>query len=294
MLLKTRGQKIFGVFNVFILLFVSALCLLPLVNVVAISLSRQEAVAAGQVMFFPIDVTIIAYQTILREPLFLRTLMNSFVRLLVGVPINMLLIILCAYPLSKPKGRLVFRPFYVWYFVITMLVSGGLIPTYIVIRSYGLLNSFWVLILPSAMQVYFMILMLNFFKAIPGELEEAALIDGAGHGRILASIYVPCSVPAIATILLLCIVFHWNEWLSAQIYLNRIEMYPLQSYLQVLLNMAQNMQNLSPREQEQMARINARTFNAAQIVIATIPVLLVYPFLQKYFVTGLTLGSVKG
>ena len=294
MLYKSKSRTAFNIFNVSVLIFLTLLCILPLMNVVAISLSRQDAVMAGQVLFWPVDFTTIAYRTILREALLIRTLTNSFIRLAVGVPINMILIVICAYPLSKPKGRLMFRQFYVWFFVITMLVNGGLIPTFLVIRSYGLLNSFWALILPSAMQVFNMILMLNFFRSLPMELEEAALIDGAGHTRVLVSIYLPCSRAAIATITLFCIVFHWNEWFTAQIYLNRIDMYPLQSYLQLLLTQAQSVVNLSPSEMEEVARINARTFNAAQIVISTIPILLVYPFLQRYFVTGLTLGSVKG
>ena len=126
------------------------------------------------------------------------------------------------------------------------------------------------------------------------ELEEAALIDGAGPWCILWKLFVPCSLPAIATLTLFFVVGHWNEWFSAQIYMNRVEQYPLQSYLQVLLTQTKNLQNLSLKEQEEMAKINSRTFNSAQIVISTIPVLVVYPFLQKYFVTGLTLGGVKG
>lgn len=294
MLAKTRGQRVFGVFNTAAMLFMIVICLLPLINVLAVSLSRQEVVASGRVTVYPIGFTTVAYRTILKEQLFLRTILNSFLRLLAGVPINLFLAITAAYPLSKRSDQLLFRQGYVWYFIITMLVGGGLIPTYLTIRTLGLLNSFWSLILPGAVQVYNMILLLNFFKSVPGELEEAALIDGAGSWRILWQVFVPCSLPAIATLTLFFVVGHWNEWFSAQIYMNRMEQYPLQSYLQVLLNQTKNFQKLSLKEQEEMLKINTRTFNSAQIVISTIPVLLIYPFLQRYFVTGLTLGSVKG
>lgn len=294
MLQRTKGQRVFSVFNALIMLCFVILCLLPLVNVLAVSFSKQEAVAAGEVSIFPVGFTTIAYSTILKERMFIRTFGNSFLRLFVGVPVNLLLAITAAYPLSKHRDQLMFRQFYVWYFVITMLVNGGLIPTYLTIRALGLLGSFWALILPGAVQVYNMILLLNFFKNIPAELEEAALIDGAGSWCILWKLFVPCSLPAIATLTLFFVVGHWNEWFSAQIYMNRVEQYPLQSYLQVLLTQTKNLQNLSLKEQEEMAKINSRTFNSAQIVISTIPVLVVYPFLQKYFVTGLTLGGVKG
>ena len=138
--------------------------------------------------------------------------------------------------------------------------------------------------------------MVNFFKNVPIELEEAAIIDGAGYFRTLMQTYVPCSLPSIATLTLFCVVNHWNEWFYGAIFLNRLEDMPLQTYLQQLLSLtkAASMQNLSQKEMEEMAKINSRTFNAAQIVISSLPVLVIYPFLQKYFVTGLTLGSVKG
>ena len=267
---RTRGQQIFAVFNALLMVLIIITCLLPLINVLAVSFSRQEAVAAGEVSLLPVGFTTVAYTTILKDRLFLRTFGNSLLRLLAGVPINLFLAITAAYPLSKNGNKLAFRQGYVWFFVTTMLVGGGLIPTYLTIRALGLLGSF------------------------PSELEEAALIDGAGHWRILWGLYVPCSLPAIATLTLFFVVGHWNEWFSAQIYLNRTEQYPLQSYLQVLLTQSKNTQNLSLKELEELAKVNNRTFNSAQIVLSTLPVLLVYPFLQRYFVTGLTLGSVKG
>lgn len=292
---KTKGEKAFAIFNYIFLTILCIICLLPLLNVLALSFSSMEAASTGQVGIIPIGFNASAYKNILKQPLFSATFLNSVKRLLVGVPINMILIVTAAYPLSMSKKKLCFRQFYVWFFVLTMMISGGLIPTYITIKELGLLNNFWALILPAAVPVYNVILMVNFFKSLPPELEEAARIDGAGYWRILWKICVPCSLPAIATLTLFCVVNHWNEWFSAQIYLNNMDEFPLQSYLQVLLTQTKdsNMQNLSLKEIEELSKINTRTYNAAQIVISTVPVLVVYPFLQKYFVTGLTLGGVK-
>lgn len=293
---RTTGERIFAVFNTVILSFLAFMCILPLLNVAAISLSTMEAASTGKVTVYPIGFSLAAYKNILQKPLFLQTFRNSVLRVLAGVPLNMFLAILAAYPLSMTKDRLLFRQFYVWFFVIPMLVSGGLIPTYLTVKAVGLVDKFWALIIPGAVPIYNVILLVNYFKTIPAELEDAAKIDGAGYFKILWNVFVPCSLPAIATITLFCTVTHWNEWFDALIYMNGMEKFPLQSYLQVLLNQTKeaSLQNLSLKEIEELSKINTRTYNAAQIVIATIPVIIIYPFLQKYFVTGLTLGSVKG
>ena len=289
-----KEKSAFPAVNAIVLSLLAFLCLFPFVHLLALSFSSANAANQGRVWLWPVEATIDAYRMIIAKKEFWQSALVSIERLALGVPVQMVLTILAAYPLSKNGNRLAFRQGYVWFFVTTMLVGGGLIPTYLTIRALGLLGSFWALILPGAVSAYNMILLLNFFKTIPSELEEAALIDGAGHWRILWGLYVPCSLPAIATLTLFFVVGHWNEWFSAQIYLNRTEQYPLQSYLQVLLTQSKNTQNLSLKELEELAKVNNRTFNSAQIVLSTLPVLLVYPFLQRYFVTGLTLGSVKG
>ena len=294
MIANSKGERIFRGFNIIIMGIVTLVCLLPLLNVVALSFSSSTAASTGSVTFIPKDFTIVAYRTIFKKREFWGTFGVSIKRVLVGVPINMLLTILAAYPLSHNK--LTFRQGYISIIVFTMLFSGGLIPFYLVVKGFGLLNSFWSLVLPFAVPVYNVILMVNFFKNVPTELEEAAIIDGAGYMRTLLQIYVPCSLPSIATLTLFCVVHLWNEWFYGAIFLNRLENMPLQTYLQQLLNMTKtsSMQYLTAQEMEEMAKINNRTFNAAQIVVSTIPVLVIYPFLQRYFVTGLTLGSVKG
>ena len=294
MIKASKGERIFRVFNVLLMLSITLLCLLPLINVLALSFSSAAAAATGKVTLWPIEPTTAAFHQIMKKREFLGTFWTSTKRVFFGVPINMLLTIMLAYPLSHEK--LTFRQGYVAFVVFTMLFGGGLIPFYLVVKGFGLLNSFWALILPFAVPVYNVILMVNFFKNVPGELEEAAIIDGAGYFRTLISIFVPCSLPSIATLTLFCVVNQWNEWFYGAIFLNKLEEMPLQTYLQQLLNMTKtsNLQNLSQKELEELSKINNRTLNAAQIVISTLPVLVIYPFLQKYFVTGLTLGSVKG
>lgn len=294
MIKASKGERVFRVFNVLLMIAITLLCLLPLINVVALSFSSASAAATGKVSLWPVEPTAAAFSQIMKKREFLGTFWTSTKRVILGVPINMLLTIMLAYPLSHEK--LTFRQGYVAFVVFTMLFSGGLIPFYLVVKGFGLLNSFWSLILPFAVPVYNVILMVNFFKNVPGELEEAAIIDGAGYFRTLISIFVPCSLPSIATLTLFCVVNQWNEWFYGAIFLNRLEDMPLQTYLQQLLNMTKtsNLQNLSQKELEELSKINNRTLNAAQIVISTLPVLVIYPFLQKYFVTGLTLGSVKG
>ena len=175
----------------------------------------------------------------------------------------------------------------------TILFSGGLIPWYMVIRLTGLIDSIWALILPGAVPIFNVILMINFFRNIPPALEEAAYMDGAGHGTLLWRIYLPLSVPVIATVSLFVIVGHWNAWFDGLILMNSPSRYPLQSYLQtIIINPDPKM--LTERDLEILKVINNRTTRAAQIFIAMLPILVAYPFLQRYFTTGITLGSVKG
>lgn len=293
---RSRGEKVFAVFNAVLMIVLSATCLLPLLNVVAISLSSSEMAASGTVTIIPKNFTLISYKSILSKPIFLQTFRNSFLRVGLSVPLSMFLTVTAAYPLSKGKEKLMFRQFYVWFYVLTMLFSGGLIPLYLTVRNLKLLNNFWSIILPGAVSVYNIVLMLNFFKTIPDEIEEAATIDGASYWCILWKIFVPCSGSTIATLTLFSTVSSWNEWFYPQIFLNRMEDYPLQSYLQVLINQVKDstLATLSPKELEELSKVDTRTYNAAQIVISSIPILAIYPFLQRYFVTGITLGSVKG
>ena len=182
------------------------------------------------------------------------------------------------------------------YFVITMLVAGGMIPTYLVVTGLGLKDTIWALILPGALPVYNMVILMNFMRGIPEEIEEAAAIDGASPFQILTRVLLPILKPALATVGLFCIVTHWNDWFSGMIYMNNPDNYPLQTYLQSLLqNFEQLLRTQSSQDiQALLAQMDARTGRAAQLFLGAIPVMVIYPFLQKYFTKGLVLGSVKG
>lgn len=290
---ESTERKVFRVVNVIILSLLALLCLLPFVNVIAISFSNSFYVDSNQVYFWPKGWTLSAYTYILTRASFWSSFRTSILRVLLGGSLNLFFIILTAYPLSKSNDKLHFRNVYTWYFFITMLVSGGMIPSYLLIAKLGLRDTIWSLVLPGALPVFNLVLMLNFFRQVPTALEEAALIDGAGHLRTLVQIYLPVSLPAIATITLFCIVNHWNAWFDGMIYITSPSKIPMQTYLRsILIDM--NMAEMSADDYELYAALANRTVKCSQIIVATIPILCVYPFLQRYFVSGIVLGSVKG
>ena len=293
---KTRANRIFHFVNIFILAVVSLLCVLPFINLLAISFSDSAAVAAGAVGFTPVDFTLSAYEYALKGGKFIRALFISFERVFLGVGLNLILMVLTAYPLSKTRKKVAGRNIYMVYFVITMLVSGGMIPTYLVVTGLGLKDTIWALIFPGALPVYNMVILMNFMRGIPEEIEEAAAIDGASPFQILTRVLLPILKPALATVGLFCIVTHWNDWFSGMIYMNNPDNYPLQTYLQSLLqNFEQLLRTQSSQDiQALLAQMDARTGRAAQLFLGAIPVMVIYPFLQKYFTKGLVLGSVKG
>lgn len=288
-----RPKPFFNILNIAALAILAVVCIFPIVHVLALSLSTSTAAASGRVTLWPVDFTIQSYRFVTDTPAFGRAFAISVQRVLLATPINMLLTILVAYPLSRPKKQFLSRNFFVWFFLVTVLFSGGLIPWYMTIRLTGLIDKIWALILPSALPVFNVILLVNFFRNVPGELEEAAYMDGAGHWIMLWKIYLPLSVPVLATVALFVIVGHWNSWFDGLILMNSPARYPLQSYLQtIIINPDPKM--LTERDLEILKVINNRTAKAAQIFVAMLPILVVYPFLQRYFTTGITLGSVKG
>jgi putative aldouronate transport system permease protein len=279
--------------NLAILAALALLCIFPIVHILALSLSSASAAASGRVSILPVEFTTQSYQFVLQNSAFGKSFIISIMRVLVGTPINMILTILVAYPLSRSSEKFRARSFFVWFFLITILFSGGLIPWYMVIKQTGLIDSFWALILPGAVPVFNVILMMNSFRNIPKELEEAATMDGAGHWTTLFRIFLPLSLPVLATLTLFVAVAHWNSWLDGLILMNSPDKYPLQSYLQtIVVNVDPRM--LTERDLDLLKVISNRTTRAAQIFIAMIPILLVYPFLQRYFTSGIKLGSVKG
>lgn len=292
---KTIGSRIAQLINTLLLIIMALLCLLPVLHVLALSLSSSSAVTAGRVTFWPVDFTLNSYRFAMMDTQFLRSFGISIVRVLLGTSINIVLIVITAYPLSKTRDKLHGRNLYMGYFFLTMLIGGGMIPTYLVVSKTGLIDTIWALIIPGALPVYNMIIMMNFMRGIPKELEESALLDGASPVQILVRVLLPVLKPALATITLFCILGHWNDWFSGLLYMNKTTNYPLQTYLQTMLVDFETLlrQNASSYV-EIVSKMNARTGRAAQIFLAALPMLVIYPFLQKYFTKGLTLGSVKG
>lgn len=288
---KSNGYKVFNVFNHIFLITMSLICILPLLHVFAVSLSGKSAATANIVNLWPVDFTLESYQKTIDNPAFIKALLYSVYRTVLGTGIGMAVIIFAGYALSKKYKEFKSRNGYMWFFVFTMLFSGGLVPGYILITNLGLMNTIWALVLPPALSVYNMILMMNFFRTIPGELEEAALIDGAGLFRILFNIHLPISMPALATITLFTLVGHWNSWFDGLIYMMDTSKYPLATFLQtVVVQQDFSKMSINPEDLENLSQ---RTVKAAQIFIGALPILLVYPFLQKYFVKGIVLGAVK-
>ncbi|WP_413379942.1 carbohydrate ABC transporter permease [Alkalihalobacillus sp. 1P02AB] len=288
---KTKSYTIFTIFNYSFMILMSVLCLLPLVHIFAVSLSGSGAAAANIVSFWPIDFTIDAYERTIANENFIRSFFISVLRVVLGTVISMGALLCAAYSLSKYDEEFKGRKIYVWFFIFTMLFNGGLVPTYMVVTGLGLTNTIWALVLPTAINAFNLILLLNFFRtSVPKSLEESALIDGANHFQIFLKIYLPIAVPAIATVSLFTMVFHWNSWFDGMIYNNDARNYPLQTFLQTII-VQQDFSQIT--DAETLRNLSQRTVQSAQIFIAALPMLAVYPFIQKYFVKGIVLGAEK-
>lgn len=291
-----NGSLAFDIFNYVFLGLMAAVCLLPILNVLAISFSSSAKASAGLVGLVPLDFNLQSYKYALTKPQFLTSFLTSIKRVVLGLLINMSCTILTAYPLSKSSKELKGRNIYAWFMFITMVFSGGLIPQFMVVKQTNIMNTIWALILPGAVPVFNVIILMNFFKQIPKEIQESAMMDGAGHLRILAQLYLPLSLPSLATITLFTVVGHWNEWFAGMIYMTDPANYPLQTYLQSIIVVRDTalLATASKETLEMMSTVSDRTLKSAQIFIAAAPILAVYPFVQKYFMKGLTVGSVKG
>lgn len=286
------GRRAFLVCNLIFLAFISFLCLMPIIHILAISFSSGSAAAAGKVALWPVEFTTAAYDNVFGKPEYVRAFGISIQRVIVGTALSMLLTIVTAYPLSKDRNTFRLRTVYAWIFVFTILFNGGLIPTYLTIKSLGLIDSLGALVFPMAINVFNVILLLNFYRNLPRELEDASRIDGAGHFATLWKIYVPLSLPALATTGLFTMVGHWNSWFDGMLYMNHPENYPLQTFLQTVI-IKMDFRFLKSENVELMLQLSDRTSRAAQIFVAAFPILIVYPFLQRFFIKGIVMGSVK-
>lgn len=290
--MNRKGKSyLFRTVNVVFLAFLAALCLLPLIHIAAVSFSDQAAVSANQVGLFPKGFTLASYKMVAKRGAFWKAFGVSVNRVILGVAINTVVTVLMAYPLSKSEREFPFRRVYVWLLIFVMIFDGGLVPNYLLVHNLKLFDTIWALVLPAAVPIYNIILTMNFMKQLPGTIEEAAMVDGAGYFQRFVYLVIPLSKPVIATVTLFSFISHWNSWFDGKIYNNQTTNYPLQTYLQNLIS-SSDMTNAA--EAIENALSNVKTLQAAQLVLTLLPILLIYPFLQKYFVKGVMIGAVKG
>lgn len=299
----TTSRKVFVIFLTVFFLAVCLVCLIPFLHVLALSFSHKIPSLQHTVMLLPLvfneetQVTSVgldlnSYVFLMERDEFIRAFGISVLRTVLALGVSLMIICLAAYPLSKDKKDFTGRTVYVWFIMVTMFVSGGLVPTYITIQKLGLMNTIWALVLPGCAMPFLIVLLLNFFRGIPKALEEAAALDGAGHFRTFLFLYLPLSLPSLATITLFIIVNNWNAWFDGMIYMSSPKNYPLQTYLQTMIS-SSSLQMMTRARAELLKKISDRTVKSAQIFIAALPMLILYPFLQKFFMSGMVLGSVK-
>lgn len=290
----TRGEQVASAINYILLGLLGLLALAPFVHVLAQSFSSHRAITSGQVGLWPVDFSFEAYARVLSQEDFIDAFQVSTLRTIVGTLFNVAMTCLMAYPLSKTylKGRSLLM----FLVVFSMMFGGGMIPTFLVVKATGLLDTFWAYIIPGAISAFNLIIIKNFFQSVPVELEESAKIDGGSNLGILFRIIIPLSMPAIATITLFHAVGHWNAFFDTVLYVTNRDLFPLQVYLRELIMFNQSgIDNNSGYSANLDSTLLAmESLKAAALISSTVPILVVYPFLQKFFVKGLMLGSIKG
>lgn len=282
---KSRSYRVFQVFNTLFMALLVGACLLPFLYILALSLSNSRDVVAGNVFLIPKGFVLDAYKTVLNYPNFFIGYGNTIFYTLAGGSIALVLTIMLAYPLSKPelKGSALLRKLV----VLTLFFTGGLIPNYLVVNTLGLVDTVWAMLLPFAIGPFNVIILINFFRSLPQEIEEAAIIDGMGYTQILWRIVVPLSKPALATVALYIAVFFWNDWFYSMTYMNNQSRF---SVMVILRNIVMG----STIAGGDSGNIVYGTLKSATSVLTMLPIVLLYPLLQRYFIAGLTVGSVKG
>ncbi|MCM1024807.1 MAG: carbohydrate ABC transporter permease [Roseburia sp.] len=288
---KTRNAVIH-----LIVILLGLVSLFPLINIVAISFSGSAAVVANRVGLWPVNFTLLAYEEILKDRQFWVSFRISILRVVLTLILNLAVVVPMAYAMTKSSREFKGRNLYVNLLIFAMLFNGGMIPNFIWLRTLGMLNTVWALILPAAVPVFSVILTMNFFVGIPKALEEAALIDGATPYHVLFYVMIPCAKPCLATVSLFSIVGSWNDFFSGLVYMQKIEYYPIMTYIQSLsINIQQLIEQglMNQSMLENIGDLSNKNLNAAKIVVAVVPLLVIYPFLQKYLITGMVVGSVK-
>ena len=291
---KSFSDRTFGVFTYVIITLMTLLCLLPLLHMVALSFSDKEAVSAGRVGIWPMGFNLEAYKMILSDQQYFRSFGVSVARVVVGTIYNIITTVLFAFPLAHEKKQWPSRNLYMLFMLFTMMFgNGGLVPWYFTIKKVGMLGTFWALVIPGGVAFGHVILLMNAMRNLPKSLRESAELDGAGYMSLLFRIYLPLTIPTLAVIVLYCVVGHWNEFFAARILIKKMEQLPLQSYIYSLRMTETHLSTLRTTELMKLETLSGRAFDAAKIVVATVPILLIYPVIQRFFVCGITLGAVK-
>jgi ABC-type glycerol-3-phosphate transport system permease component len=289
------SDKVFYLLDYTLLVFCGLIVLIPLLNVVAQSFSDPQSVVSGTVFIWPRNFTVKTFQMILRNRFVLTGYWNTLIYMSVGTAINLILTILCAYPLSRTEfaGRNIFTLILAF----TMMFSGGMIPTYLVVRDLGLIDTRWAMWLPGALAVWNMILARTFFQnSIPREMYESAELDGAGDTTVLLKIVLPLSGPIIAVLTLFYAVGHWNSYFDAMLYLRSQDLFNIQLILRIAISNVQQLMTQTGGDMaaQQMALALGEASKYVIIVISMLPVLIIYPFVQRHFIKGIMIGAIKG
>lgn len=293
MVQQTKGDRVVSIVIHILIAVIVVVMVLPFINILAVSFSSESAVISGKVLFWPVDFTVKTYERVFKGSQLMNAMGNTILLTVVGVAINMVMTILAAYPLSKKRLR--GRTLLLGMITLTMIFGAGMIPNYLLIKALNLMNSYWALWLSGALSTYNMIVLKSFFQSLPESLEESAQIDGCSDFRILLRIVLPLSLPSLATIALFYAVGWWNSYFNVMLYMTSSSKMTLQVRLRDLVNLTDISGIMNAADQEaKRYRMAEQSIKAVSIVIATVPILLVYPFLQKYFVKGVMIGSIKG
>lgn len=292
--LRSKDDLIFNIVNYTLLGLALVIYLYPLIYIVSSSFSSVDAVVKGKVWLFPVDFSLDGYKAVFKSSKIWSGYLNSFIYMIVGTSINLVVTFMAAYPLSRQdlKGRNAIMMF----FTFTMIFSGGIVPTYLVVSKLKLINTIWAMVIPGALSVYFMIIAKTFFQTtIPVELQEAAEMEGCSTPKLIWYIILPLSKAIIAVLLLFYAIAHWNSYFDALLYLNTEDKQPLQIVLrEILIRNEQNASMLRDAELMEKSEGLKQLLKYSLIVVSSLPVLCIYPFVQKYFVKGVMIGSVKG
>lgn len=294
MIKRSTGEVVFQVFNVFVMLVIMAVIILPLMNIFSLSVSDRIAVAQMKVGIFPVGFNLNAYIKILSNGIFQRSLLNTVGITVVGTAISVIVITMMAYAMSK--NYFFGKKFITYFMIITMYFSGGLIPSYLLITKYlGLGNTYFAYILPAIVNVFYVIVIRSQIEAVPGELFDSGSIDGAGEMRILFNIVLPVIAPTIAAISMFLALGKWNMWFQVLLYARDNKMWSLQFYLrEVVFASFLEATTMTTGESVDAEVIPAENMRMASIILVALPIVSIYPFIQKYFVKGIMAGSVKG